>query len=181
MWNTEIWDRFLANVLLYLPRIATAILIFLIFWAVARGVGRVVERLTRLKHIDPYLTDFLGRFVRLILLMLGVVTALGTLGIDVTALVAGVGLTGFALGLALKDTIANAVSGIMILLYHPFRVGDTINAQSMEGEIVEINLRYTVLEAEGQRRLLPNSLLFNNPVTVKPRTPDESAPYPGRT
>ena len=99
-------------------------------------------------------------------MVLGFITALGTLGINVTALVAGLGLTGFALGFALKDTISNMLSGILILLYRPFRIGNTIKISGFEGEVVVIDLRYTELSSEGSKILIPNSKLFTDPITV---------------
>src|SRR5262245_1711319 len=106
MWNEETWEQLEKTALLYLPRLATALVILIVFWMIARGVGRLVERLTRIRRLDTDLTLYLGQAVRLTLLLLGCVTALGTLGVDVTALVASLGLAGLTLGLALKDIIS---------------------------------------------------------------------------
>ena len=72
-----------------------------------------------------------ARAVRTTLIVIGFISALGTLGIDVTAMVAGLGLTGFALGFALKDVLSNAVAGVLILFYRPFALGDRIVVSSM--------------------------------------------------
>ncbi len=101
------------------------------------------------------------------ILGLGLITALSKLGINVTALIAGLGLTGFALGFALKDIISNLLAGILIILLTPFRVGDRIRVGSNEGKVIEINLRYTVLESDGERILIPNSTMFTNIIAVK--------------
>ena len=79
---------------------------------------------------------------------------------------AGLGLTGFALGFALKDTISNLLSGILILLYQPFKIGNTIKVSGYEGDVVSIDLRYTELNSEGNKILIPNSKLFTDPITV---------------
>jgi small-conductance mechanosensitive channel len=100
------------------------------------------------------------------LLVFGVLTALGTIGINISALVAGLGLTGFALGFALKDILSNFVAGILILIYHPYRRSDYISVTGLEGIVVEIDLRYTTLQSEGKRVLIPNSTLFTNAITV---------------
>jgi small-conductance mechanosensitive channel len=100
-------------------------------------------------------------------LAVGLITSLGILGINITALVAGLGLTGFALGFALKDIISNLLAGILIILYSPFKVGDRIKVGNYEGEVVEINLRYTVLSEKGERILIPNSTMFTNIIAVK--------------
>ena len=99
-------------------------------------------------------------------MIFGFVTALGTLGIDVSALVAGLGLMGFALGFALKDIISNLLSGVLILLYRPFEKGNRIKISSYEGIVVSIDLRYTELDCEGKKVLIPNSKLFADPITV---------------
>jgi len=100
------------------------------------------------------------------LLIFAFVTALGTLGINVSAIVAGLGLTGFALGFALKDTVSNLLSGVLILLYQPFKIGSAIKVSGYEGDVVSIDLRYTELNSEGNRILIPNSKLFTDPITV---------------
>ena len=104
-------------------------------------------------------------------------TALGTIGVDVSALVAGLGLTGFALGFGLKDILANVVSGVLILLYRPFELYDRIIVAGLEGVVSEIDLRYTKLEQEEKTFLVPNSLLITNTITLLKHRPPES----GRT
>ena len=174
--SAETWENLKNQALLLLPRLGTALAILFVFWLLARGVSRVVERLTNARRLDPDITMFLGRAVRIVLFLFGLVTVLGTLGLDVTALVAGLGLTTFAIGFALKDILSNAVAGILVLLYRPFRVGDRVNVKSLEGTVVEINLRYTVLEGDGKKILIPSSLLFSEPVTVIPKTPSPEPP-----
>jgi small-conductance mechanosensitive channel len=179
MFSTETWEQLQHQTLLFLPRLGVALVVLLVFWLLARGLGRVVRRLSNVRRLDPDLVSYLGRGASALLLLFGLVTALGTLGLDVTALVAGLGLTTFAIGFALKDILANAISGILVLVYRPFRVGDRVNVKSLEGTVVEINLRYTVLEAEGKRMLIPSSLLFSEPVTVVPKSaPPETPPKP---
>ncbi len=153
-------------VVLFLPRVLAALAILLVFWLLSITLGKVIGRLAQVKSVDQALVDLLGRIARVGLLAIGVITACGTLGIDVTALVTGLGLTGFALGFALKDIISNALSGILILIYKPFRRGDRISLTGFEGVVTEINLRYTILDGGTQRIFIPNSNLFSNPLVV---------------
>lgn len=67
-----------------------------------------------------------------------------------SALIAGLGLTGFALGFALRDAVSNLIAGVLILLYQPFGLGNKITVGGNSGAVVGINFRYTVLEADGQ-------------------------------
>jgi small conductance mechanosensitive channel len=81
-------------------------------------------------------------------LLLALISALGTLEINVSALVVSLGLAGFALGFSFKDFLSNLLSGVLILFYQPFTVGSTISGSQLDREVVDINLRYTVLEKE---------------------------------
>jgi small-conductance mechanosensitive channel len=161
VWQ-DLWHRFL----LFLPRVALSGGVFVIFWFLGRASQRVINHLARFRSQDTDLIFFMARAAHITLLVFGTVTALGTLGIDVTALVAGLGLTGFALGFALKDILSNALSGILIIIYKPFKLGNQISVTNLEGKISEINLRYTVLEAEGQIIFVPNANLLTNAVIV---------------
>jgi small-conductance mechanosensitive channel len=102
--------------------------------------------------------------------IVGLVTALGTVGINVSAIVASLGLTGFAVGFALKDSISNLLSGVLILIYRPFRVGQWISVKSFEGFVMSIDLRYTSLEQGDEKILVPNSLLFTNPISIRSKS-----------
>jgi small-conductance mechanosensitive channel len=108
----------------------------------------------------------LAQIARTAVIVFGVVTALGTMGINVSALVAGLGLTGFALGFAFRDALSNILAGAMILFYRPFRRHDRIKVTDFEGVVAEINLRYTIIQREGSRVLIPNSNLLTNPIVV---------------
>ena len=151
-WDSPAWQAFWAG----LPVLAGKLLIGLVILLVAVWVGGLVQRLlTRVathRRLDTYLTELLTRTVKLALIVVGIVTALGTVGVDVSALVASLGLTAFAIGFALKDIISNALSGMLVILYKPFKNGDRISVTALEGTVADVNLRYTVLSAEGKRR-----------------------------
>jgi small conductance mechanosensitive channel len=85
----------------------------------------------------------------------------------VKALVASLGLTGFALGFALKDIISNSLARVLILFYKPFHPGDHIDVAGSEGIVSSVDMRYTTLIVNaGQRVLVPNSNLFTNTIRV---------------
>lgn len=148
------------------PRLLVSAAIVAAFWVAAVIADRAVRRVTGLARINMLVAALLSRTARFTLIGLGVVTALGTLGVNIAALVAGLGLTGFALGFALKDTISNLLAGVLLLLYRPFGVNDRISVSGHEGTVVAIDLRYTTLQQEARRILIPNSVLFTNPITV---------------
>lgn len=144
-----------------------ALFIFVLFWILGWVLGRAVRRACRRLREDQLpLVHLLRQVVTVTLRVFGAVMALGTLGIDVTALVAGLGLTTFGLGMALKDVVSNALSGVLVLLNRPFRIGDTIQIGGDTGRVERIDLRYTVLIAEDRTILVPNGNLFSSPVRV---------------
>ena len=151
---------------LWAPRVGGVILIFLVFLILAKVIKRIITNNADRLKLDRNLILLLARTSSITLIIIGFITALGTLGINVSALVAGLGLTGFALGFALKDTISNLISGVLILLYKPFKIGNRIKISGYEGIVVSIDLRYTELDAEGNKILIPNSKLFTNPIEV---------------
>ncbi len=148
------------------PRLVVALLIAAGFWLLARLIDRAITRVTGYAHLNVLVGALLSRTVRFTLVALGIVTALGTLGVNIAALVAGLGLTGFALGFALRDTISNLLAGVLLLLYRPFSINDRISVMNYEGTVVMIDLRYTTLQEQTRRILIPNSMLFTNPIIV---------------
>jgi small-conductance mechanosensitive channel len=160
------WNQIAPDLRLLGERAATAGGIFIAFWIAAKIVQLLIRRLGgRVRH-DPDLIELLGRTANIALIVFGVVTALGTVNVNVSALVAGLGLTGFALGFAFRDILSNFLAGVLILLYRPFSRGDHISVTGLEGLVTHIDLRYTVLTKEANTILIPNSNLFTNPITV---------------
>ena len=151
-------------------KLAASAVIFLGFLLASLIIKKIILRIER--HADPQRDQLLvlsGDVARITLLVLGVITALGTMGINVSALVAGLGLTGFALGFAFRDALSNLLAGVMILMYHPFHRGDRIaitGLAGLEGEVVGIDLRYTTLQSPEKKFLIPNSLLLTNAISV---------------
>lgn len=150
----------------FVNRMGTAFLILLAFWAAASILQAVVRRVNSHVVETNDLFDLLGRVAKIALIVFGLVTALGTAGLNVSALVAGLGLTGFALGFAFRDVLSNLLAGVLILLYRPFVRGDRISVTGLEGTVTHIDLRYTNLEHDGNLMLIPNANLFTNPITV---------------
>ena len=102
--------------------------------------------------------------------ILGLITALGTAGINVSALVCSVGLVSFSVGFAFKDFLTNTLAGVLILLYRPFKPGSFISGINFEGCVEEINLRYIKLSHEGTTILVPNSIMLTCVVKIQPNT-----------
>lgn len=157
----------MSKALLFSPRLVMSLVMLFVFWIGGAIVAKIIRGLGGMAHLNEDVRNLIASIAKIALVMLGAVTALGTLGIDVTALVAGLGLTGFALSFAFKDIISNALAGILILIYQPFRRQDRISVASLEGIVVRIDLRYTTLQTDDQQILIPNSNLFTNPIIVR--------------
>jgi small conductance mechanosensitive channel len=152
---------------IFVPKAGVGLLIFLSFWLISiiikmmiRGVG------ARFVSSKKGAFALVAQLVKGVLIALGAVMALGKMGINVTALVAGLGLTGFALGFALRDILSNVLAGALILVYRPFEQNNRIVVAGFEGIVTHTDLRYTTLEAEGKKILIPNSTLFTNAISV---------------
>ncbi|MFT6563248.1 MAG: small-conductance mechanosensitive channel [Limisphaerales bacterium] len=158
----------------WLPKVGSALLILFVFWVLAVVARMVVRKGGVAAGIDSSVINLLARSAHVVLLVIGLVTTLGTLGIDVSAIVASLGLTGFAVGFALKDSISNLLSGVLILIHRPFNVGDTIKVKTFGGLVSAIDLRYTRLERGGEKILVPNSLLFTNPISIQSGSGNEN-------
>jgi len=152
-------------------RAVGALLLLIGFWLAGVMVQRVLARFERAEHARPDVIALLGQIAKGTLIVLGVVTTLGTMGVNVTALVAGLGLTGFALGFAFRDVLSNLLAGLLLLVYRPFARHDLISVTGYEGTVAGVDLRYTTLQHEDGKVLIPNSILFTNPIQLRSRTP----------
>ncbi len=144
-------------VLDYSEKIFLALFVLCVFVFVGWLLSFMVQRLGKHKSLKRNrVYRLIAGSINSVILGAGAITALGTLGVNITALVAGLGLTGFALGLALKDAISNLVAGLLIVVYAPFDLEDTIDMAGTRGKVVDINLRYVTLQTEAELVLIPN-------------------------
>ncbi len=156
------------------PRVGIAIAIFLIAWLIGTIVKAIICRTA--KHLPAgkaRVLRLIGSSSKIVILLVGAITALAMAGVDVKALVAGLGLSGFALGFALKDALSNLLAGALILIYQPFECGDVIEVAGSRGQVTEINLRYTVLQCDDKTHLVPNSILYTNKITLEEKAEDK--------
>jgi small-conductance mechanosensitive channel len=147
------------------PRVFKGVLVLLAFWLIASIGRRLIAVAAPRVKADTSVVLLLSRLYYYSLLVFGAITALGTAGLDVRALVAGLGLTGFALGFALKDVLSNFVAGVMLLAYRPFHIGDLIEMGEFAGIIETIRIRDTLVRApDGRLVIIPNTKLITEVV-----------------
>ncbi len=143
-----------------------ALAIFVIGKWVAKKSQNAVQTLLRKQHVDEVLVDFLGTVTAALIIIVVVVAAFDQLGIPATSFMAIIGAAGLAIGLALKDSLANFASGVMLVLFRPFTKGDFIDAGGVSGTVDEIRLVSTTLTT-GDNKLItiPNALIYNSTIT----------------
>lgn len=159
----------------YLPEIVSSVIILAVTWVVVFVIVGIVRRVLKAQEADVSVIDFIVKMIKGVIWCCAIITVLGTLGIDVAALVGGLGLTGFALGFALKDIVSNVLSGMLLLIYQPFKRQDRIKVSGWEGIVNDIDLRYTTLETANGMVLIPNSNLFTTPVELLNVQPESAA------
>lgn len=147
----------------YLPRIAAALLIFVVGWIVARWAAALLARvLSANENFDRTLVPVARAVVRYAVLVFVLIAALAQLGVQTTSVLAVLGAAGLAIGLALQGTLSNIAAGIMLLWLRPFGVGDYIETSNAAGTVNEVGLFVTHLTSfDGIYRFVPNSELWN--------------------
>ena len=160
-------EEILSEISMKAPTLLFAIGIFILFWVSGRIFKAIVQRIMDEKSMHANISRVLSSIIKNIMLIVGLITALGTLGVNISAIVAGLGLTGFAFGFAFKDMLSNFISGALIFIYEPFKLCDIIEVEGKTGKVIEINLRYVTIEAEDQKVLIPNSISVSKVISVK--------------
>jgi small conductance mechanosensitive channel len=116
--------------------------------------------------VDITLTKFLRNIIYYALLAAVIIAAAGQLGINTSSFLAVVGAAGLAIGLALKDSLANFSAGVMLILFRPFKVGDAVIVAGETGAVEEITIFNTVMTTpDNQRKIIPNGLITSGPIT----------------
>jgi small conductance mechanosensitive channel len=159
----------MALVTIYAGKVGLSLLILVLFWIGARVARGVIGRVGRrdVNRVDLY--EVLGSAISLTIIGFGAMSALGTIGVDVTAVIAGIGIAGVALGFALKDIVSNFTAGVMIITFRPFVRGDLVDISGAKGEVVGIDLRNTHLRGDTADYLVPNQNILSNVVTIERR------------
>ena len=153
----------------YTPNMVLGIVIFISFWFFSKITQYGIKKILTRANPETNVSNVISSIIKNLIVIVGFITALGTIGINVSAIVAGLGLTGFAFGFAFKDLLSSFISGIMIFIYQPFRLGDIIAVDGKEGKVTDINLRYVTLQGEKSKMLVPNSLLVSKSLEVQSR------------
>jgi small conductance mechanosensitive channel len=150
----------------WLIKIITAALVFFIGRWLAKLLVRLSRKLMRASQLDPMLVDFIGNILYALLLMIIVLSALDQLGVKTTSALAILGAAGLAIGLSLQNSLSNFASGVMLIIFRPFKAGDYVEAGNISGIVEVISLFTTTLRTGDNREVIvPNSHIYSAPIT----------------
>lgn len=145
---------------------ATALAIFLIGKFVIRLVVRALGKLMEKQEVDKTLETFICNLVRTTLMVVVIIAAIGAIGVETTSFIAIFGAAGLAVGLALQGSLSNFASGVLIVLFRPYRVGDFIEAAGIAGSVEEVQILTTVLKTGDNKQIIvPNSQIMDSIIT----------------
>lgn len=147
--------------------LAKFLLILLVFYFGSSIVASLITRaFGRLEKGSQLLVNFLGKFVKQLLMVIGLIVALAALEVNITPLLAALGAAGFVIGFALQDTLGNFASGFLILFYNPFDVGDSIEAGGVSGVVDSVSLVSTHIRTFDNKMLIvPNNDVWGGTIT----------------
>lgn len=154
--NIDEIKRFFAS--LTLEKALPGLVILICGFIVVKLLMKLFERGLNRSKLDRTMFNFLKAIMRILLYSLVVLIAAGSLGVDVSSLVAIISVISLAVSLAVQNVLANVVGGITLLITHPFRVGDHVRIDGAEGTVSEITLHYTKLvDRNSETLFIPNS------------------------
>lgn len=146
-------------------RVIGALIGFLIAMWLAKRVRAVVEKALKKTKVDATLVPFLGSTAQWTLLTAATISILGVFGADTGSFAAVLGATGLAIGLAFQGSLSNVASGVMLLVFRPFQVGDVVQVGGITGKVNAIGLMTVNLDTPDNRRIiLPNSKVFGSEI-----------------
>ncbi len=160
--SPDIGNLFTKYVIPWAINISLAALVYVVGRWISRLVVNIAEKLLKRAKTDPILVNFLRSILNALLLLVVVIAALDQLGVDTTSLIAVLGAAGLAVGLALKDSLQNFASGVMMIIFRPFKAGDYIEAGGTAGTVENITIFNTIFKTpDNCEVIVPNSAIYS--------------------
>ena len=146
-------------------KLAVSILLFVIGRLITKALVRTLREGKATRKMEPTVAHFLANFVNVALYIILIVTIIAILGVPMASVITAIASAGVAIGLALQGALSNFAGGIMILLFHPFRVGDYIEVGGFSGTVSDIDVFYTFLKTGDNKSVtVPNGSIMSNSV-----------------
>ncbi|MBT5711674.1 mechanosensitive ion channel, partial [Candidatus Poribacteria bacterium] len=149
----------------YAAKVLGVLVLFFVSFRVAAWARRVVTSKTERAGVESTLAQFFGAATRWVVLLLSFVAILGVFDVPVTSFAAVIGGAALAIGLAFQGSLSNIASGVMLLVFRPFKVGDVVSVGGITAKVAEIELFSTTMDTPDNRRMiLPNSSVFGSTI-----------------
>jgi small conductance mechanosensitive channel len=146
--------------------IALAIVVFIVGRLIAKVLIKVLERLLVRAKVDSMLIEFIGSIASAALLLFVIIASLDMLGVNTTSLIAMLGAAGLAVGLALQGSLQNFASGVLLIIFRPFQVGNFIDAGGVSGTVEKITIFNTIMLTPDNREIIvPNASVYGGTIT----------------
>lgn len=160
------FQEMLASAIAYLPRLVVGIVVAIAAWFLARWMRRWAARIARRARAPQAVENLVANATYVAALLLGVTITLAALGVQVFALVTGLGVGGLVIGFALKDIIENLIAGVLLLLQRPFDPGDLVQVGGATGHVTGVHLRATTLKTlDNEEVVIPNAGVYTGQIT----------------
>lgn len=166
MLDNEIFSSQLGTLIIdYSIKIAFALFILFVGLWFTSFITKTAKKLMIKRHVEITLTNFLGNIIFWTLRIMLFITVISKLGVETSSFVAILGAAGLAVGLSLQGSLSNFAGGILIILFKPFKVGDTIEVQGEQGKVAEILIFSTkMITGTNQVVYIPNGILSNGKI-----------------
>ncbi len=156
-WATRAVEQTFDFMVTYSFQILGAVIILIVGYLLSNWAGNAILRLQERRNVDVTLRQFISSAIRLVVLVMFLIIAVGKLGISITPFVAAVGGLAVGISFALQGPVSNYGAGVVLILTRPFKVGDTIRVVDQAGIVQDISLAHTILATEdGEQIVIPN-------------------------
>ncbi|WP_299799993.1 mechanosensitive ion channel family protein [uncultured Maribacter sp.] len=168
---SNLWDKldgWLESIILKLPNLAMAVLVMFLFYFLARGIRKLLKRTILRKISQVSIQEIIAKVVFVVIILIGFFISLGVLDLDkvLTSILAGAGVVGLAVGLALQGTLSNTFGGLILSFMPQLKINDFINADGVSGFVTEISLRNIILkQPDNNVVVIPNSKFIDGSFT----------------
>lgn len=145
------------------PNVLMAIIVFSICWWLSGFIAKLALKAMKRSRLDVSMVSFLNSLTRVSLKATAILIFIGLLGVNVSTIVAGLSAVGVTAGLAIKDSLANVASGVLLVLQKPFNIGDYVELKDIQGNVLKIEIMFTTLiTPDNKTIIIPNSLISSN-------------------
>lgn len=181
-----VFQKYLELGISYGAKLLVAIIIYFVGRWIARFVTDLLKKALSRSKMDDNIVQYIGNLVYAILLIFVILAAIAKLGVQTASFVAIMGAATLAIGMALQGTLGNFSSGVMLMIFKPFRLGDTISAGGVEGIVQDIGIFSTVIvPSDGRKVIVPNGALAGGTIVnfsgMPQRRVELSIGVPGNT